>query len=51
VVKRGVCKPIPGATKNGSASGFSKLTTLARGPGGLIYAASSADSTVWIISP
>jgi hypothetical protein len=51
VAKRGVCKPIPGATKNGSASGFSKLTTLARGPEGLIYAASSADSTVWTLRP
>jgi DNA-binding beta-propeller fold protein YncE len=51
VVKRGVCKPIPGATKNGSASGFSKLTTLARGPGGEIYAGSSADSTIWVVRP
>ena len=32
VAKRGMCKPIPGATKNGGASGFSKLTTLTRGP-------------------
>jgi DNA-binding beta-propeller fold protein YncE len=51
VAKRGTCEPIPGATKNGGASGFSKLTTLARGPEGLIYAASSADATVWIIRP
>jgi hypothetical protein len=51
VAARGMCKPIPGATKNGGASGFSKLTTLARGPEGLIYAASSADATVWAIRP
>jgi DNA-binding beta-propeller fold protein YncE len=51
VAARGVCKPIPGATKHGSASGFHKLTTLARAPEGLIYAASSADSTVWVIRP
>jgi DNA-binding beta-propeller fold protein YncE len=51
VAARGMCKPIPGATKNGGASGFSKLTTLARGPEGLIYAASSADATVWVIRP
>ena len=49
--KRGVCQPIPGATKHGDASGFSKLTTLARGPEGLLYAASFADSTVWVIRP
>ena len=51
VARRGVCEPIPGATKNGEASGFAKLTTLARGPAGLIYAASSADATVWAIRP
>jgi DNA-binding beta-propeller fold protein YncE len=51
IAKRGVCKPIPGATKHGGASGFSKLTTLANGPEGLIYAASSADSTVWVVRP
>jgi hypothetical protein len=51
VAKRGMCKAIPGATKNGGASGFSKLTTLIRGPEGLIYAASSADATVWVIRP
>jgi hypothetical protein len=51
VAKRGMCQPIPGATKNGGASGFSKLTTLTRGPEGLIYAASSADATVWVIRP
>jgi 6-phosphogluconolactonase (cycloisomerase 2 family) len=51
VARRGVCEPIRGATKNGGASGFSKLTTLAHGPGGLLYAASSADSTVWAIRP
>ena len=51
VAARGMCKPIPGATKNGSASGLSKLTTLTRGPEGLIYAASSADSTVWVVRP
>jgi hypothetical protein len=51
VAKRGMCKPIPGATKNGGASGFSKLTTLTRGPEGLIYAASSADATIWVIRP
>ena len=51
IAKRGACKPIPGATKNGGASGFSKLTTLANGPEGLLYAASSADATVWVIRP
>jgi DNA-binding beta-propeller fold protein YncE len=51
IAKRGMCKAIPGATKNGGASGFSKLTTLTRGPEGLIYAASSADATVWTIRP
>jgi DNA-binding beta-propeller fold protein YncE len=51
VATRGVCKPIPGATKHGGASGFSKLTTLTRGPEGLIYAASFADATVWTIRP
>jgi hypothetical protein len=51
VAKRGMCTPIPGATKNGGASGFSKLTTLTRGPEALIYAASSADATVWVIRP
>lgn len=51
VAHRGVCTPIPGATKHGDASGFSKLTTVARGPGGLLYAGSSADSTVWVLRP
>lgn len=51
VAARGMCEPIPGATKNGGASGFAKLTTLARGPEGLLYAASSADATVWVIRP
>lgn len=51
VAARGVCKGIPGATMHGGASGFSKLTALGPGPEGLLYAASSADSTVWVIRP
>jgi DNA-binding beta-propeller fold protein YncE len=51
VAARGVCEAIPGATKNGGASGFYKLTALARGPEGLIYAASSGDATVWALRP
>jgi 6-phosphogluconolactonase (cycloisomerase 2 family) len=51
IAARGVCEAIPGATKNGGASGFYKLTALARGPEGLIYAASSGDATVWVLRP
>ena len=51
VAARGVCEAIHGATKHGDASGFHKMTTLARGPEGLLYGASSADATVWALRP
>jgi 6-phosphogluconolactonase (cycloisomerase 2 family) len=51
VAAMGACEAIPGATKNGGASGFHKMTALARGPEGLIYAASSADATVSVLRP
>ncbi|MGV1047758.1 MAG: lactonase family protein [Solirubrobacterales bacterium] len=51
VAAKGVCKPIPGATKHGGASGFHKLTALAPGPAGSIYAAAAADATVWALRP
>jgi DNA-binding beta-propeller fold protein YncE len=51
VAAKGVCDPIPGATKNGGASGFYKMTALAPGPAGLLYAASEGDATVWALRP
>jgi 6-phosphogluconolactonase (cycloisomerase 2 family) len=51
VAAKGVCEAIPGATKNGGASGFYKMTALARGPDGLLYAASGGDATVWALRP
>jgi 6-phosphogluconolactonase (cycloisomerase 2 family) len=49
--RRGVCSKLPGATKEGVDSGFDKTTELVRGPGSLIYAAASRDSTVSILRP
>ena len=51
IAARGVCTAIPGATKNGGASGFYKMTALARGPAGSLYAASEGDATVWALRP
>jgi DNA-binding beta-propeller fold protein YncE len=51
IAAKGVCSPIPGATKNGGASGFYKMTALAPGPAGSIYAAADGDATVWAIRP
>lgn len=51
IAAKGACEAIPGATKNGGASGFYKMTALARGPEGLIYAASGGDATVWAVRP
>jgi 6-phosphogluconolactonase (cycloisomerase 2 family) len=51
IAAKGVCEAIPGATRNGGASGFYKLTALARGPEGVLYAASSGDATVWVLRP
>jgi hypothetical protein len=51
VAARGICEAIHGATKHGGASGFHKMTTLAHGPEGLLYGASSADATVWVLRP
>lgn len=51
IAAKGVCRAIPGATKNGGASGFSKMTALAPGPAGSIYAAAGADATVWALRP
>jgi hypothetical protein len=48
-VRDGVCARLPGATKEGVDSGFDKTTELVRGPGSLIYAAASRDSTVSIL--
>ena len=47
----GVCATLPGATKEGVDSGFDKTTELVQGPGRLIYAAASRDSTVSILRP
>lgn len=51
IAAKGVCEAIPGATKNGGASGFYKMTALAPGPAGLLYAASGGDATVWALRP
>lgn len=51
VARKGPCRPIPGATKVGFASGFYKMTALAPGPHGTIYAAGAADATVWALRP
>jgi DNA-binding beta-propeller fold protein YncE len=48
----GVCAKLPGATEEeGVDSGFDKTTELVRGPGNIIYAAASRDSTVSILRP
>jgi 6-phosphogluconolactonase (cycloisomerase 2 family) len=48
----GVCSKLPGGTKEeGVDSGFDKTTELVQGPGSLIYAAASRDSTVSILRP
>jgi 6-phosphogluconolactonase (cycloisomerase 2 family) len=49
--RKGVCTKLPGATKKGVASGYSKLGVLARGPGNLLYAAAPRDSTVSVLRP
>jgi len=51
IAAKGFCDLIPAATKNGGASGFYKMTALAPGPSGLLYAASSGDATVWALRP
>jgi 6-phosphogluconolactonase (cycloisomerase 2 family) len=51
IAAKGVCRAIPGATKNGGASGFYKMTALAPGPAGALHAASDGDATVWTIRP
>ncbi|HWN72764.1 MAG TPA: beta-propeller fold lactonase family protein [Solirubrobacterales bacterium] len=51
VARSGPCRPIPGATKTGFASGFYKMTALVPGPQGTIYAAGAADATVWTLRP
>lgn len=48
---KGVCTALPGATKNGTGSGFLKTGVLARGPGNLLYAAAPRDSTVSVLRP
>jgi 6-phosphogluconolactonase (cycloisomerase 2 family) len=49
---KGVCSKLPGATEEeGVDSGFDKTTELVRGPGDLVYAAASRDSTVSILRP
>lgn len=47
----GPCARLPGATRSGSGSGFSKLTTLLPAPGGRLYAAASGDATVSLLQP
>ena len=49
--RKGVCTKLPGATKKGVASGYSKLGVLAQGPGNLLYAAAPRDSTVSVLRP
>lgn len=51
IAAKGTCEAIPGATKNGGASGFYKMTALAPGPAGLLYAGSGGDATVWALRP
>ena len=51
IAAKGICKAIPGATKNGGASGMYKMTALGPGPAGLLYAASEGDATVWTLRP
>jgi 6-phosphogluconolactonase (cycloisomerase 2 family) len=51
IAAKGVCAPIRGATKNGGASGFYKMTALAPGPAGQVYAAAAGDATVWALRP
>jgi DNA-binding beta-propeller fold protein YncE len=48
---KGVCTKLPGATASGVASGYDKTGVLAQGPGNLLYAAASRDSTVSILRP
>ena len=49
--RKGVCTKLPGATKKGVASGYSKIGVLAQGPGNLLYAAAPRDSTVSVLRP
>jgi hypothetical protein len=51
IAAKGVCKAIPGATKNGGASGMYKMTALSPGPAGLLYAAAEGDATDWALRP
>jgi DNA-binding beta-propeller fold protein YncE len=48
---KGVCAKLPGATASGVASGYDKIGVLAQGPGNLLYAAASRDSTVSVLRP
>lgn len=48
---KGVCTKLPGATADGVASGYDKTGALAQGPGSLLYAAASRDSTVTVLRP
>jgi hypothetical protein len=48
---KGVCNKLPGATANGVTSGYQKTGVLAQGPGKLLYAAASRDSTVSVLRP
>jgi DNA-binding beta-propeller fold protein YncE len=49
--RKGVCTKLPGATASGVASGYDKTGVLAQGPGNLLYAAASRDSTVSVLRP
>jgi DNA-binding beta-propeller fold protein YncE len=49
--RKGPCQPLPKATRDGTGSGFYKTTALVSAPGGLLYAASSADATVSLLRP
>jgi hypothetical protein len=48
---KGPCQRLPGATGNGSNSGFYKTTALIPAPGGRVYAAASGDATVSVLRP
>jgi DNA-binding beta-propeller fold protein YncE len=47
----GVCQPLPGATRDGTNSGYYKTTALSPGPGNLIYAVASRDATIFLLRP
>jgi DNA-binding beta-propeller fold protein YncE len=49
--RKGPCQALPKATHNGVNSGFYKTTALIPGPGSLLYAAASGDSTVSLLRP